>query len=88
MGSKMKWSEIRQQYPDKFVLLSDIVEEKLSETKFKIIEGHVLKATDNGKEIRKLYQDYKKKGVNVLYSLPSTPVDFIVENVPFKGIIK
>lgn len=84
----MKWSEIRKQYPDKFVLLSDIVEERISDTKFKIIEGSVLKTTDNGKEIRKAYQDYKKKGINVLYSLPSTPTDFIVENVPFKGIVK
>lgn len=28
----MKWSEIQKQYPDKFILLGDISEEKISET--------------------------------------------------------
>lgn len=85
---KMKWSKIRQQYPDKFILLGDIVEEKISETKYKIIEGRVLKTSDSGKEIREAYHDYNNKGMNVLYSLPSTPQDFIVENVLFKGFLR
>jgi hypothetical protein len=84
----MKWLEIRRQYPDKFILLSDIVEEKITDTKFRILEGRIIKVSDDPKEIRKAYQDYKKKGVNVIYSLPSTPQDFIVENVFFAGILK
>lgn len=42
-------------------------------------------------EIRKqypIYQQYKHKGREVLYSLPSTPEEFIVENIPYKGIIR
>jgi hypothetical protein len=35
----MKWSEIRTQYPDKFILLGDISEEKISETKRWTIES-------------------------------------------------
>ncbi len=84
----MKWTDIRQQYPEKFILLGDLVEEKISDTKFKIVAGSILKVSDNDKEIRKAYKEYKQKGMNVLYSLPSTPLEFIVENVPFKGIIK
>jgi len=84
----MQWSEIRKQYPGKFVLLGEIVEEKMSETQSKILEGTVLKISDNGKEIREVYQEYKHKGSEVLYSLPSTPEEFIVENIPYKGIMR
>ncbi|MBM3236102.1 hypothetical protein FJZ31_07360 [Candidatus Poribacteria bacterium] len=83
----MKWAEIRKQYPNKFILIGDILEEKISETQSKIIEGKVLKISDNGKEIRQAYQQCKQKGLNVLYSLPITPEEFIVENVPVKGIL-
>ena len=69
------------------MVVSDIIEEKLSETKFKIKEGTVLKTSNNAKEIRKAYQEYKKQGMNVLYSLPNTTEEFIVENVPFKGML-
>jgi hypothetical protein len=78
----MKWSEIRKQYPDKFVLIGDIVEKKLSKTKSKILEGHILEISDDGKEIFKAYRRYKKKGMNVLFSLPKTKSEFIVEDVP------
>ncbi len=84
----MKWSSIKRQYPEKFILIGDIIEEKISEHKSKILEGNVLEISDNGKDIMKAYQNYKKKGFEVLYSLPSTPEEFIIKNVPFKGILK
>ena len=84
----MKWMEMRRQYPDKFILLGDIVEEKITDTKFRILEGRIIQVSSDPKEIRKAYQDYKKKGINVIYSLPGTPDDFIVENVLFSGILK
>lgn len=83
----MKWSEMRKKYPDKFILIGDLVEEKISETQSKIIEGKILKVSDDGKEIREAYQQYKQKGIEVLYSLPTTSQEFIVENLPFKGIL-
>ena len=84
----MKWMEIRKQYPGKFILIGDIVEEKISQTQSKILEGRVLKVSDDGKKIRQAYQHYRKKGKEVLFSLPTTPEEFIVENVPFKGILQ
>jgi len=84
----MKWTEIRNQHPDQFILLGDIVEEKISDTKSKILAGKVLKASDDPKEIRRIYQECKRKGMNVLYSLPSTPDEFIVEDVPSKGLVR
>ena len=84
----MKWKEIRKQYPDQFILLGDLVEEQISPTRSKINEGEILKVSENAKEIRRAYQAYKQKGLNVLYSLPNTPEEFIVENVSVKGILR
>lgn len=84
----MKWPEIKRRYPDKFILIGDIIEEKISENKSKVLEGEVLEVSDNGKDIMNAYQHYKKKGFEVLFSLPSTPEVFIIRNVPFKGMLK
>lgn len=84
----MKWSDIKSKYPDKFILIGDIVEKKISESKYKILEGKILKVADNPKEIMNAYQDYKDKGIDVLYSIPSTTKDFVVENVPIVGILR
>jgi hypothetical protein len=65
----MKWSEIRKQYPDKFILLGDLVEEKISERKFKVVKGKVLKVSDDPNEIRKAYQEYKRKGMDDVVDL-------------------
>ena len=83
----MKWTKIRKKHPNKFILIGDVVEEKISETNYRILEGNILRVSKDGKEIRKAYQQHKKKGVNVLFSLPTTPMDFIIENVPVKGIL-
>ncbi|CAN2040653.1 conserved hypothetical protein [Candidatus Magnetomoraceae bacterium gMMP-15] len=84
----MRWSKIKRQHPNKFILLGDIIEERITEREYRVLGGKVLKVSDNAKEIRTIYKAYKKQGMNVLYSLPSTPIEFIVENVPFRGIIK
>ena len=81
----MKWTEIRQKHPNKFILIGDVVEEKISATKYKILGGNILRVSKDGKEIRKAYQEHKKKGINVLFSLPTTPMNFIIENVNIQG---
>lgn len=83
----MKWTDIRRQYPDQFILLGNLVEKKISDTQYKIVEGTILKVSDDAKEIREAYQQYKRAGKQVIYALPSTPQNFIVENVPFMGIL-
>ncbi len=83
----MKWTDIRIKYPNKFGLLGNLVEKKISDTQYTIIEGTILKVSDDAKEIRKAYQQYKREGKDVIYALPSTPQNFIVENVPFMGIL-
>lgn len=84
----MKWTDIRKQHPNKFVLLGDLKEEQLSDTKYRIVEGTILKVSDSAREIRAAYQHYKKKGQQVIFSLPSTPSDFIVEDVLVMGMLK
>lgn len=84
----MKWSEIKKKYPNSFILLSHLVEEQISENKSRLIAGEIIKTSDDPKIIRSLYQQYKQQGMDVLYTLPSTPEDFIIENVPFMSITR
>jgi hypothetical protein len=84
----MEWVKIKTLYPDKFILLGNIVEEPLIKNKFKILAGDILMVSEDASKIRKAYQEYNRQGKEVLYSLPSTPAEFIVENVPLKGILQ
>jgi hypothetical protein len=84
----MQWAEIRRQHPDTFILLGELVEEKISATKCRIIAGDVLQVSDDAKEIREAYQRYTQEGKSVIYALPGTPEEFIVEDVPFMGLLR
>jgi hypothetical protein len=41
-----------------------------------LLEGNILEMSDDGKEIFNAYRRYKKKGMNVLFSLPKTDSEF------------
>ena len=84
----MKWKEIKQKYPKKFILLGSIDEERISQNSFRVLGGKVLMTTDDPKKVLKAYKVHQEKGENVLYSLPSTTEDFIVEEAPFLGILQ
>ena len=84
----MKWTQIKTLYPNKFILLGNIKEEPVSSNQYKILEADILMVSENVKEIRQAYQAYSRQGKEVLYSIPSTPTEFIVENVPLKGIFE
>ena len=84
----MKWQDIHQKYPNQFVLLGNIVEEKISDFKTKVVAGTVLGVFNDGKAVRSAYREHKHKGEEVLYSLPTTTDEFIVEIVPFKGYVR
>lgn len=83
----MKWADIKKQYPNQFILIGEIVEERISDNQSKIIDAKVLEIRDNGKDIMQAYRRYKQQGMEVLYALPTTPEEFIVKNVPFKGML-
>ena len=83
----MEWSEIRRKHPDKFILISDIVEKKISDSQSEITEGKILEVSDDGKAIMQAYRKCKEKGMNVLFSLPTTPEKFIIRDIPYKGIL-
>jgi len=84
----MKWENIKRSHPDKFILIGNLVEQKISENQSKILAGKVLKVSDNAQEIRQAYQFHTQQGEDVLYAIPNTPIEFIVENIPFKGIFR
>jgi len=84
----MRWIDIRKQFPNRFVLLENVIEEKLSEKESRIISGDVLETSDDVKAIMKAYREQSAMGKKVIYSLPNTPDDFIVEDVAFMGIMR
>jgi aryl carrier-like protein len=83
----MKWKEIKENHPNQFILLEDVEEEHISEGHYRILGGNIVKTGDDLMEIMKLYQEFKKSGKNVIYALPSTPEDFLIEDVPMMGIM-
>ncbi len=83
----MIWKEIRQKHPNQFILLGDLDEEEIAKNKFRIRGGNILKVSDDPVEIRKAYRESRAKGENVLYSVPGTPDEFIVEDIPSKGVL-
>ncbi len=84
----MIWKEIREKHPNQFILLGDLDEEEIATNKFRIRGGAVLKVSDDPIEIRKAYREFRLKGKNVLYSVPGTPDEFIVEDIPSKGVLQ
>jgi len=84
----MKWADIKKQYPDKFLLIGDIVEKRLSERESQVLEVNVLEIRETGQDIMQAYRRYKQEGKEVLYALPSTPEEFIIRDVPFKGVFR
>lgn len=87
-GLPMKWIEIRHQYPDKFILIGDVEEERIADDCFRVIGGNVLMTTDEPRQVFSAYKEHKKRGENVLYCLPTTPDEFIVEEKPFLGVLQ
>ncbi len=83
----MKWSEIRRQHPSKFILIGDVEEERLTQHSFRVAGGSVLLVSDDPKEIFRAYRQHKERGENVLYSLPLTPEDFVVEEEAVLGVM-
>ena len=84
----MKWIDIKSRHPNQFILIGNLIEEKISESKIQIVDGEILQVSDDPKVIRESYQKYKKAGQEVLFTLPSTPAELIVENIPFKGVFR
>lgn len=84
----MKWADIRRKNPDRFILIKDIQEERGTEGSFRVLGGTVLVVTNSPKELFSAYREHKKRGENVLYCLPTTPEDFIVEEKAMLGILR
>lgn len=84
----MQWQDIKTKYPNQFILLGNLVEKRLSESTTQIIAGDVLQVSDDPKVIREAYRHHKQAGQDVLFTIPSTPTELIVENVPMKGMLR
>ncbi|MGZ8248549.1 MAG: hypothetical protein ACXWUF_10985 [Methylomagnum sp.] len=84
----MQWQDIKTKYPTQFILLGNLIEKRLSESKSQIIAGDILQVSDDPRVIREAYRLRKSAGQNVLFTIPSTPAELIVENIPMKGMLR
>ncbi|CAN2041878.1 conserved hypothetical protein [Candidatus Magnetomoraceae bacterium gMMP-15] len=82
----MKWSQIRTQYPDQFILLKNYHTEPVDENHFRVTEGEVITIDTDFRKIQKQYKHFRTKGMDVIFCLPQTK-DFIVETSPMMGFL-
>lgn len=82
----MKWYQIRANYPDQFVLLKNYHTEPVDDNHFRVTEGEVVATHTDFREIQNQYQQYRNKGVDVIFCLPQME-DFIVEIAPMMGFL-
>ncbi|HEX2957211.1 MAG TPA: hypothetical protein VHO70_10275 [Chitinispirillaceae bacterium] len=69
----MQWTEIKRKYPEKFILIDDIVEEDINGSSSRVISGTVIASTDNLKEIMRLYAHSKNMGKKCALCAPGHP---------------
>jgi len=82
----MKWNQIRNNYPNQFILLRNYITEFIDNKHFRVIEGEVVSNHNNFSELQREYKNYRNKGEDVIFCLPQTD-DFIVETAPMMGIL-
>ena len=83
----MKWYQIRANYPDQLVLLKNYQTEPVDDNHFRVTEGEVVATHTDFREIQNQYQQYRNKGVDVIFGLPQME-DFIVETAPMMEFLK
>lgn len=84
MGQMMSWEEIRQSYPETFVLLNHFQEHRESENMVRITGGEVVFATSDGKAI---YDEYRKWGQPSDMTFGHTRWEKLeIEEVAFMGL--
>lgn len=80
----MTWQEIRNQFPETFVLLDKCEEERIDDNKIAITKGEVVFTTKNGKVI---YDEFCKHGQPPQMVFGHTHWKKLeIEEIPFLGI--
>jgi hypothetical protein len=73
------FKKIRQEHPDKFLVLVDYQEKELSPTKFEVLGAQYYHLFDTPTDMYRAYRDLKKKGQNVIICTPDYQNSFVVE---------
>lgn len=84
MAGIMSWTEIREAFPDTFVLL-DKCKQKEAENRTVILGGRVLFTTNDGKVIYEKYRRRAKSSQDVVFGHTTWPI-FEIEHLTFLGI--
>ncbi len=59
MNQRMTWKEIREKYPDTFVLLDHCEEKRIDDMHSEILGAEVIFATPDGKRV---FDEYRQRG--------------------------
>ena len=84
MPQKMSWEEIRENYPDTFVLLDNCEEFREEQHKVIIRKAEVVFTSNDGKAI---YDEYRRRGKLAQMTFAHTQWEKLeIEERPFFGI--
>lgn len=81
------FKKIRQDNPDKFLVLVDYEEQELPSGEVEILGARYFHAYDAGMDMFNAYRDLKKKGQKVLFCTPDYQDRFIMERRPVMRVL-
>ena len=81
------FKEIRQQYPEEFLVLIDPQETPVSEREVEITGARDVQAYQNGNDMLEAYRNLRKEGMNVTFCTPHYKERFVIQQVPSMRIM-
>ncbi|MEM9490408.1 MAG: hypothetical protein AAGC55_14775 [Myxococcota bacterium] len=84
---RMTFREIRERYPDQFLVLFDPEENVISADQIEVTGAGDVSAFDSGDEMFQTYRKLKREGRHVTFCTPHYKDRFIVEQVPSRRVI-
>ena len=79
--STISFKEIRQRYPNDFLVLLDFDEEELPSGQIQVTGADEVRAFDSGSEMYDTYRELKRQGRKVLFCTPNYRQSFVIEKV-------
>ena len=76
------FKKIREEHPDKFLVLVDYEQRELSVSEIEILGAPYYHVYDTGKEMFDAYRDLKRKGLKVMICTPDYQDRFVIERKP------
>ena len=83
----ISFKKIREEHPDKFLVLVDYEEKELSLGEVEILGAEYYHVYDDGMDMFNAYRDLKKKGQKVVFCTPDYVDRFVMERRPSMRVL-